>query len=149
MSSPHFLPKSEFLTGRIAVVGAGGQLGTALVRQLGDRAIPLARTDLDITDEDAVNCTLDRLRPDVVINCAAWTAVDAAERDPEGCRAVNATGVDHLARACTSVGALFVQISTDYVFGADHGRAAPYHEDDPPAPLLYYRSRYASGPAAY
>lgn len=145
MSSPHALPKPDFFPWRIAVVGAGGQLGTALTRQLGGQGIPLSRTDLDITDEDAVNRILDRLRPDVVINCAAWTAVDAAEQNPDGCRTVNATGVEHLARACTNLGALLVQVSTDYVFGADHGRAAPYREDDPPAPLNMYGASKLAG----
>jgi len=126
------------LPGRIAVVGAAGQLGTALVQQLGARAIPVTRAMLDITAGDAVRATIARLRPDVVINCAAWTAVDAAERDSAGCHAVNVTAVEHLATACSDHGLRFVQISTDYVFGADRTRARPYREADAPGPLNAY-----------
>lgn len=137
---PIFPPTFQFdaLPGRIAVVGAAGQLGRALVRRLGNRAIPVTRTALDITAGDAVHAAIAHLQPDVVINCAAWTAVDAAEQDPQGCLAVNATAVGHLAKACADRGVRFVQISTDYVFGADRARTTPYRESDVPGPLNAY-----------
>ena len=89
------------------------------------------------------------LAPAVVINCAAWTAVDAAERDTAGCFAANAAAVAALAAACSDADALFVQVSSDYVFGADTARQRPYREDDAPGPLgVYGRSKLAGEAAA-
>jgi dTDP-4-dehydrorhamnose reductase len=129
----------------VVVTGAGGQLGSALVRLLGSCAVPLSRADLDLHDPDAVRATISQLAPEAVINCAAWTAVDAAERDPDACFAVNATAVGHLARACAAMGSRFVQVSTDYVFGRDEQRARPYLEDDAPAPLSVYGASKLAG----
>ena len=140
--------ETDTLPGRIAVVGAGGQLGTALVHLLGRRAIPITRTTLDITAADAVHAAVDRLRPDVLINCAAWTGVDAAEQDSAGCDTVNAAGVRHLATACSEYGVQFVQISTDYVFGSDRTRTTPYRETDAPGPLNAYGNSKLSGEEA-
>jgi dTDP-4-dehydrorhamnose reductase len=147
---PILPPSSEAdaLPGRIAVVGAAGQLGRALVQKLGNRAIPVTRTALDITAGDTVRATIARLRPDLVINCAAWTAVDAAEKDSAGCHAVNATAVGHLAAACADHGVRFVQISTDYVFGADRTRTTPYRESDTPGPLNVYGTSKLAGEEA-
>jgi len=75
----------------------------------------------------------------VVINCAAWTAVEAAEREPAGCLRMNADAVASLADACDAVGTLFVQVGADYVFGADRQRATPYTERDAIGPLNEYR----------
>ena len=92
---------------------------------------------------------LNELGPSVVINCAAWTAVDAAERDPAGCFAASAGAVAALAAACKAIGAVFVQVSSDYVFGADATRRHPYREDDTPGPLsVYGRSKLAGEIAA-
>jgi dTDP-4-dehydrorhamnose reductase len=147
---PILPPSSEAdaLPGRIAVVGAAGQLGRALVQKLGNRAIPVTRTALDITAGDAVHAAVARLRPAAVINCAAWTAVDAAEKDSAGCHAVNATAVGHLAAACANHGVRFVQISTDYVFGADRTRTTPYRESDAPGPLNVYGASKLTGEEA-
>lgn len=147
---PILPPSSEAdaLPGRIAVVGAAGQLGRALVQKLGNRAIPVTRTALDITAGDAVRAAVARLRPAAVINCAAWTAVDAAEKDSAGCHAVNATAVGHLAAACADHGVRFVQISTDYVFGADRTRTRPYRETDTPGPLNAYGASKLAGEEA-
>lgn len=88
-------------------------------------------------------------RPAVVVNCAAWTAVDAAEQSPEACFAANADAVQCLAQACADHGALLVQISTDYVFGADRQRCVPYAESDAPGPLsVYGQSKLAGEQAA-
>jgi dTDP-4-dehydrorhamnose reductase len=129
----------------VVVTGAGGQLGSALVRLLGSCAVPLSRADLDLHDPDAVRATISQLAPEAVINCAAWTAVDAAERDPDACFAINATAVGHLAEACAAMGSRFVQVSTDYVFGRDEQRARPYLEDDAPAPLSVYGASKLAG----
>lgn len=88
------------------------------------------------------------LRPRAVINCAAWTAVDAAETSPEACRAANERAVAHLAAACRGIDALLVQVSTDYVFGADAARRVPFREEDPTGPLGEYGASKLAGEAA-
>jgi dTDP-4-dehydrorhamnose reductase len=117
----------------------------ALGRRLGNGAVGLDHETLDITDRDAVRARLAEVRPAVVINTAAYTAVDRAESEPERCRAVNAEAVGHLAEACREHGALLVQCSTNYVFGADTPRRAPYREDDPPAPQGVYAQAKLEG----
>jgi len=94
--------------------------------------------DFDLTDRDCVLTTLVRLRPEVVINTAAFTQVDKAEQDPALCRRVNVDGVKHLVDACRELDSTLVQISTDYVFGRDASRTAPYRETDEPGPLGVY-----------
>ncbi|MFM7033583.1 MAG: sugar nucleotide-binding protein, partial [Planctomycetia bacterium] len=107
----------------IAVTGATGQLGREICRRLGPAAVPLPRSRMDLTDPASVRLALETLRPLVVINCAAWTAVDAAEKEPFACRTINADAVAAMADACNGVDATLVQISTDYVFGADVERS--------------------------
>ena len=127
------------------VTGAGGMLGRDLVTALrgrGEEVAGLARDDLDVTDQDAVHSTLRDGRPAVVVNCAAWTAVDAAESAEDDALLVNGRGAENVAAACAAVGARLVHVSTDYVFGGDAGR--PYAEDDPPAPgTAYGRTKLA------
>ena len=94
--------------------------------------------DFDLTDRDCVLTTLLRLRPEVIINTAAFTQVDKAEQEPALCRRVNVDGVKHLVEACRELDCTLVQISTDYVFGRDAGRTAPYRETDEPGPLGIY-----------
>jgi dTDP-4-dehydrorhamnose reductase len=119
----------------------GRDLVTVL-RGRGEAVVASTRDDLDITHERRVRAAVREHRPDIVVNCAAWTAVDDAEADQEGAMAVNGAGARHLARACTSAGARLVQVSTDYVFGGDGGR--PYAEDDPTAPgTAYGRTKLA------
>ena len=120
-------------------------LGRDLVTLLGRRSdgvTGLRHRDLDITDAGAVAAALRRHRPDVVVNCAAWTAVDDAETYVADAMRVNADGPANLAAACLVDGIKLVQISTDYVFG---GRATrPYAEYDEPAPASAYgRSKLA------
>ncbi len=104
--------------------------------------IGLAREDLDITDPDATRRGIAELQPDAVINCAAWTDVDAAEDDWPGALAVNGTGAGNVARAAAAVGATIVHISTDYVFDGCAQRA--YIETDAPNPInAYGRSKLA------
>jgi dTDP-4-dehydrorhamnose reductase len=133
------------LPNRIAVTGAAGQLGSEMIRMLGTRGVALPRSAIDITSADAVNETLERLRPDVLVNAAAWTAVDAAEANPQACEAVNARGVAILAAACERVRCRLVQVSTDYVFGADRQRSVPYAEEEEPGPVNAYGSSKLRG----
>jgi len=131
------------------VVGAGGMLGTELVRRLRGRGrdvVALTRADLDVRDAAAVRDALRRHRPDAVVNCAAWTAVDDAEAHEDAALAVNGDAVRTLAAACGDVDATLVQISTDYVFD---GRAdRPYPEDAPPAPVSAYGRTKLAGERA-
>ncbi len=130
---------------RIAVTGASGGLGSDLVR-LAPHAHPLGRVDLDVTDPAAVARVLSAIAPDVVINCAAYTAVDAAETDEEAAAAVNAGGAAAIARTCAAIGARLIHVSTDYVFGGDADR--PYEVDDPPAPRSAYGRTKLAGERA-
>ena len=128
---------------RVVVTGANGQLGGELCRQLGDRAVGLDIDSLDLTDGTAVAERMFELRPRAIVNCAAYTQVDKAEKEPELCRAVNAEAVGHLARACGELDCSLVQISTDYVFGTPPDRARPWREDDRPSPRgVYAATKY-------
>lgn len=120
------------------VTGAAGQLGREFCRQLGAAAVPADLDTLDLTDAPAVAAFVRELRPAAVINCAAYTRVDQAETQPGLCAAINAQAVHTLARLCTELDSLLVQISTDYVFGADATRTVPYRETDPPGPVSVY-----------
>ena len=134
---------------RWLVTGAGGMLGTDLVAALTSRGEPVTgmdRAGLDVTDAAAVTDAIAGRQPDVVVNCAAWTAVDDAEAAEEQALAVNAGGAANLAAACAAAGARLVQISTDYVFGGDAGR--PYAEDDVPAPRTAYGRTKRAGERA-
>jgi dTDP-4-dehydrorhamnose reductase len=134
---------------KIAVTGAYGQLGGELCRLLGSNALPLDIDTLDLTDGPAIGRRLDDLRPRAVINCAAYTQVDRAESEPQQCRAVNATAVEHLARACDRLDCPLVQISTDYVFGGQPDRNTPYREDEPPSPRgVYAQTKFEGEQAA-
>jgi len=127
------------------VTGAGGMLGQDVQRALAGREVrALTRSDLDITDAQAVRDALEGV--DVVINCAAYTNVDGAEDDREGAFRVNAEGPAVLAEACAEAGAVLVHYSTDYVF---HGDATmPYPEDGPYDPLNVYGESKAAGERA-
>jgi dTDP-4-dehydrorhamnose reductase len=124
---------------RVLIAGAGGQLGIDLVRccqAAGDDVVATTHGDLDIADRDAVHGAVSSLRPDVVVNCAAWTAVDACEGDPGRAMAQNGLAVRWLAESCDRAGARFVQMSTDYVFDGLLDR--PYNEWDEPGPQSVY-----------
>ena len=134
---------------RWLVTGAGGMLGTDMVAVLTSRGEPvtaMTRAGLDVTDAAAVTDAIARARPDVVVNCAAWTAVDDAEASEEQALAVNAGGAANLAASCAAAGARLVQISTDYVFAGDAGR--PYAENDAPAPRTAYGRTKLAGERA-
>ncbi len=133
---------------KIAVIGAHGQLGGEICRQLDPGSIPLDVDTLDITQRSAVRATLRDLRPTAVINCAAYTQVDAAESERGRCRTVNALAVEHLADACTQLQCPLVQVSTDYVFAGIEKRATPFSEKDSPEPLGVYAQAKFDGEQA-
>jgi dTDP-4-dehydrorhamnose reductase len=121
------------------ITGAGGLVGRALVEQCngaGDRTISLDHAQLDITDRQRIEATFDSERPDVVINCAAWTDVDGCELDPQRAQTVNALGPEYLALACKRLGISFITISTDYVF--DGEKDGFYTQRDKPNPQSVY-----------
>lgn len=126
---------------RVLVTGAGGQLGRDLLSAL-ERApagrrcvVGVDHATLDVADRDAVHGAVLGVEPDVVVHCAAWTAVDACEADPERAFRTNALGTRHVAEACRRAAAHLVYVSTDYVFD---GTAGPYCEWDTTNPLSVY-----------
>ena len=123
---------------RLVVTGAGGGLGRAFLSQMPAHLEVHAfdRAALDIGDHDAVRQTVDPLRPDAIVNLAAFTKVDANEADPSRAFRDNAMGPQHLALSARTTGAVLLHISTDYVF--DGAKGAPYDETDEPAPLSVY-----------
>ena len=130
---------------RLVVTGAVGQLGHDLVLHAtdrGDDVVAADRSVIDVTDRDEVLGAITSFRPDAVVNCAAWTAVDACESDPERAFAANGLAVRWVAEACDRVGAHLVHVSTDYVFDGTLDR--PYQEWDETNPLgVYGRSKLA------
>lgn len=134
---------------RIIATGGGGQVGTELVRRAAANRVDvkaLTRADLDITDPVAVRRLLDAERPDVVINAAAYTAVDKAEEDAEAAFAVNRDAPGHIAGACAKRDIALIHISTDYVF--DGGKNSAYLESDPVKPLGVYGASKEAGERA-
>jgi dTDP-4-dehydrorhamnose reductase len=125
---------------RIAVVGSGGQLGAAVVHECRGRhdVIAFDRAALDLTDDKAVAAAMERARPDVIVNCAAYNDVDGAEDHAVDALSVNAFAVRALAMAATAADATLVHYSTDFVF--DGKASEPYVETDAPNP----RSTYAA-----
>jgi dTDP-4-dehydrorhamnose reductase len=124
---------------KILITGAGGQLGRDLqlhCEARGDEVVAATHATLDVGDRDAVYQAVTGTRPDVVVNAAAWTAVDACEDDPDRAFAVNFLGPRWVADASRRVGAQLVQVSTDYVF--DGTKDAPYLEWDAPNPRSVY-----------
>jgi dTDP-4-dehydrorhamnose reductase len=132
------------------ITGAGGMLGrdlAALLAAEGERVAGFSRAELDITDAAAAGRAVARHKPDIVVNCAAWTAVDDAEAAEDSARDVNGRAVGYLAAACADHRATLVQVSTDYVF--DGLADKPYAEDHPPAPRTAYgRTKLAGERAA-
>ncbi len=124
---------------RILITGAGGQLGAdcaLLYGAAGADVTAATRSDLDIGDRDAVLSMVDGVKPDVVINAGAWTAVDDCEADPDRAFRVNGLAVRHLNEACTKNDAHLVHLSTDYVF--DGNKPEPYVEWDDTHPQSVY-----------
>jgi dTDP-4-dehydrorhamnose reductase len=123
---------------RYAVLGAAGQLGREICPRLPGEVVALSRADIDLARPETVRPMLEQLRPDCLINCAAYNFVDRAESEPQAAFAVNAWGVRELAVACRELGCMLVHFGTDYVFGLDAERRTPYVEIDAPGPLGVY-----------
>lgn len=124
---------------RLLIAGAGGLVGRAVFEHCtgeGDQIARLDHASLDITDEDQINATFERELPEVVISCAAWTNVDQCELEPARAQKVNAYGPELLALGCRRLGALFITISTDYVF--DGEKDGFYTQRDQPNPQSAY-----------
>ncbi|MDG9719490.1 dTDP-4-dehydrorhamnose reductase [Streptomyces sp. DH24] len=132
------------------VTGAGGMLGHDVVAELtarGEDVIGLDRAALDITSPDALDRALAEHRPALVVNCAAYTAVDDAETDEARALLINGEGPRLLARACAAHDARLIHVSTDYVFSGDT-RTTPYPEDHPTAPRTAYGRTKLAGEQA-
>jgi len=123
---------------RVLLTGAYGQLGRCLLDRFPADWITLAcgSAELDITDRVAVVRVVKKFKPDVIMNAAAYTAVDKAETDRTRALKINAIGPENLAQAAKMIGARFIHISTDYVF--DGVKKTPYTEQDPPCPINFY-----------
>jgi len=132
---------------RVAILGSTGQLGTDLVELLRQdhrfEVIPLSHQEADCTQAEQVRDVITRLRPDHVINCAAFVRVDDCEDQPRAAFEVNAVGALNVARACAMVDACCVYISTDYVF--DGNKESPYVESDVPNPINVYGASKLAG----
>jgi len=131
------------------ITGAGGQLAAELEKSAPREwsVTALSRSQLDIGDEVAVDHAVSSLRPDLILNAAAYTAVDRAESEPDAAWRTNRDGAGHLAAAAARVGSRMVHVSTDFVFDGRQGR--PYRPDDEPRPLgIYGASKLAGENAA-
>lgn len=134
---------------KILATGTGGQVGHDVCKVLAAHGVEHQGVDVqnfDITDEEAVREYITAYRPDAVIHCSAWTAVDRAEDEPEQCRAVNVGGARNIAAACKEIGAKMLYISTDYVFPGTGGQF--YEPDDPTNPLSVYGKTKLEGELA-
>lgn len=124
---------------KVLVTGANGQLGFDVIKRLNelhDEPIGADRDEFDITDKKSTEDFILALKPDAVVHCAAYTAVDKAEDDSENCRKVNVDGTENIALACRECGAKLVYISSDYVFGGVGTQ--PLETDSPTAPQNVY-----------
>lgn len=129
----------------ILITGANGLLGRQVVQWLSPRhhVVAASRVDVNIADADAVNRYVDECGPDLIINCAALSNVDACESDPQAAFVANADGPRHLAQAAQRIGAELIHISTDYVF--DGQKTIPYTIEDEPRPINVYGESKLAG----
>jgi len=125
---------------KILITGAGGLVGQTVFSFLKNKnftnLLPLSHKQLDITQNERVQEVFRSFKPEYVINCAAYTAVDKAEKEKTACYQINVNGTANLARAAAHAGSVFVHLSSDYVF--DGKKREPYTEEDPANPLNYY-----------
>lgn len=124
---------------KILVTGYTGQLGYDVVKigeKKGFQMLGVGSKELDITKKETVFQYINKIKPDAIIHCAAYTAVDKAEDNKEICRSVNVDGTKHLVEAAKAVNAKFMYISTDYVFNGNGDK--PFKETDKPEPIGYY-----------
>lgn len=134
---------------KVLVTGKNGQLGYDICKELENRKIEClgtTRNELDLCDEQSIKSCIMSYKPDVVVHCAAYTAVDRAEDEPELAKKVNAQGTLHIAKVCKEIGAKLIYISTDYVF---HGDGEQFYEvDDEVNPLGVYGKTKLEGEIA-
>jgi dTDP-4-dehydrorhamnose reductase len=131
---------------KIAVIGASGQLGVDVANAFnanGDEVLPLAHSDIELSDADSISNRLKERSPQVIVNTAAMHHVENCEREPQKAFAVNGIGARYLAFAARELGAVLMHISTDYVF--DGAKGSPYVETDAPMPLNVYGNTKLSG----
>ena len=131
---------------KIMIAGADGQLGRCLqdrLRESDHQWVAYNRLELDITDAASVDAAVKEYKPEVIINAAAYTAVDKAESERERAWAINATALDNLAYAADTIGALLIHVSTDYVFNGTATK--PYTESESLAPLGAYGASKLEG----
>lgn len=129
---------------RILVTGRNGQVGFELLRSLAEQGevVATGRNEMDLADPDSIRKAVRDIAPDLIVNAAAYTAVDQAESEPELALAVNGTAPGVLAEEAKRLGAVLIHYSTDYVF--DGNKNAPYTEDDEPRPInVYGRTKLA------
>ena len=134
---------------KVLIAGANGQLGKDLLLAAGNAGhdvVGCGRAEMDVANAESVKRRMELERPDMVVNCAAWTDVDGAESDETGAFAVNGTGAGNVAAGAREVGAAVVFVSTDYVF--DGQKSTPYVESDQPAPLSAYGRTKLAGEEA-
>jgi dTDP-4-dehydrorhamnose reductase len=134
---------------KLLVAGAAGMLGRDVMLAAGNAGhdvVGFGRAELDVTDAAGLEKKFDLERPDVVINCAAWTDVDGAEESEQAAFAVNGSGAGNVAAAAGRIGASVVYVSSDYVF--DGAKGAAYGESDQPAPLSAYGRTKLAGEEA-
>ncbi|XWN31428.1 MAG: dTDP-4-dehydrorhamnose reductase [Devosia sp.] len=136
------------MEGRILVIGRSGQVASALAERAGDGTdlVALGRPDIDLLEGGDLAAAFDQHAPGLVVNAAAYTAVDAAEKEPRAAQVLNTEAPGRLARLCAERGVPFVHLSTDYVFDGTAER--PYREADPIAPMGVYGKTKAEGEAA-
>ena len=124
----------------IALIGADGQLGTDIYRYFTDRGLrvnPLTEKEIDVCDEKICGNTLLQMKPDIIINTAAFHQVDVCEDEVDKAFAVNVRGVKNLSEICLKTGSILMHFSTDFVFGG-YEKDTPYTEGDCPAPVSVY-----------
>lgn len=133
---------------RILLLGKGGQIGAALAGALAPlgRVVATGREALDLAQPDSIRATVRQVRPDIIVNAAAWTAVDRAEAERDAAFAVNAIAPGVLAEEAKNLGALLVHYSTDYVY--DGAKLGAYVEDDAPGPVNVYGESKLAGDRA-
>ncbi|MBR2868182.1 MAG: dTDP-4-dehydrorhamnose reductase [Clostridia bacterium] len=134
---------------KVVVTGAKGQLGYDVIKRLelnGDEAVGADLPELDITDSQAVEAYIESVRPDAVIHCAAYTAVDAAESEKDLCSAVNESGTRNIALSCEKYGCKLIYISTDYVFSGEG--IEEFETDSPKKPCNHYGASKLAGEEA-
>ncbi|HPI41196.1 MAG TPA: dTDP-4-dehydrorhamnose reductase, partial [Pseudobdellovibrionaceae bacterium] len=123
---------------KILVSGVSGQVGWELIRScsLLGNVMALDRKEFDLSSSEKIKNTIHQYRPDILINAAAYTAVDKAESEPELCSQINAQAVGVMAEECKKTNAVFIHFSTDYVFNGE--KTSPYLETDPVGPINMY-----------